>query len=337
MESTISADTLTTGETISVDIIVENEEGPAFSSALDVATNTIVTINFPPSTSNLASQDCAQTDSSTLVCVLPELNIGAIVNLSASATINAEGYRELIVTLEGDDLFAGGQVEKKRITVEAQTPDLSPVDLEHELTISGNETEVNDFVYVTATVRNLHQTNAAYFPAIELMVPESFQYITSDDCNYSGNSINCELIALPPLSESKTSFALVGRMVDPQVIITGNVNSTQPDEQPQNNASQLITSVIPDVLLVLCGASNPMCAGSPDNGDNDNLNSEQATGNAVETTNPEANSEPETANASDGLSGSGGGSLSLFFFFLLLPALFLGNYRLSKRNHTSSC
>ena len=331
LESSISADSLATGDSVSLDIVVKNEEKPPSYEPAVVATNTIVTIDFPPGATNLVSPDCAQTDADTLICVLPELSIGSVVNLSASATLNAEGFRELTVTLDADDLFAGSQVEKKRITVEAQPPDLSPIDLEYELTISGNETEVSEFVYVTATVRNLHETNTVNFPAIELLVPESLTLAPQDDgCNYSGNIVSCEITALPPLSESEISFELIGKVVDPEITITGSVNSTQPDVQPQNNESQLVTSVIPFEAEILCGASNPGCFGSSETGNpelTDNSGNELTTENTDNTTDEVVN--PEPANALDGSSDSGGGSVSVFLslFLLFLVGLARGTVR----------
>jgi len=96
---------------------------------------------------------------------------------------------------------------------------------------------VGDNVYVRATVRNLHETNTVNFPAIKLTVPESFFHDPSDGCDYSANVVTCELLALPPLSESQTVFELIGKTLDPQVTIFGSVNSTQPDSQSQNNES----------------------------------------------------------------------------------------------------
>jgi len=134
MESSISASSVTTGDSISIDIVVENEEKDPSYFPAEVATNSIVTIDFPTGTTNFASQNCTQADSDTLEGVLPELSMGSVVNLSATATINSEGHGELIVTLDADALFGGPQIDEKRITVVAQQPDLSPVDLEHKLT-----------------------------------------------------------------------------------------------------------------------------------------------------------------------------------------------------------
>ena len=327
LESTISADTLANGDSISLDITVKNEEKPPSYEPAVVATNTVVTIDFPPGATNLVSPDCVQADTDTLTCELPELSIGSVVNLVASATLNTEGYRELTMTLDADDLFAGAQVVKKRITVVAQPPDLSPIDLENKLTTTGNETEVSDFVYVTATVRNSHPANTVNFPAFELLVPESLTLVERDDgCDYAGNVATCELLALPPLAESKISFELIGKTIDPEVTIIGSVNSTQPDALLQNNESQLVTSVIPFEAEVLCGASNPLCFGSADNGDpgdTDNSNNELIADNAGNVSDEVVGSELEPASATDESADSGGGSMPVFLslFLLLLAGL----------------
>ena len=327
LESSINSDSFVSGDSISLDIVVINEEKPPSYEPAAVATNTVVTIDFPPGATNLVSPDCVQTEAATLHCELPELSIGSVVNLVASATLNTEGYRELTMTLDADDLFAGAQVDKKRITVVAQPPDLSPIDLENKLTITGNETEVGGFVYVTATVRNLHPANTVNFPAFELLVPESLTLVERDDgCDYAGNVATCELLALPPLAESKISFELIGKTMDPEITITGSVNSTQPDVLSQNNESQLVTSVIPFEAEILCGASNPLCFGSTDNGapgDTDNSNNELIADNAGNATDEVIGSELEPASATDESADSGGGSMPVFLslFLLLLAGL----------------
>jgi len=295
-----SDDSLTTGDSITLDIVIEHQQYSAAS--LEVATNAIVTIDLPLGATNLTSQDCTQIDMATMECVLPELPVGSIINISAGATFNIEGYRQVIASLQANDIFGGPQVEKEHITVESPMPSTSAVDLELVLTTNNHESYVLESGYITAVVKNLHPTNTAFFPTVDLVIPESYGFKAQDGCVFSAGIATCNVFALPPESESKTVFALNGITPASDVTSFGSVSSTQPDIDPLNNKSQLVTSIVSTPALS-CGSSDVLCA---------------SLGNSTYL--PRAN---EKAAGSDRSTRSGGGALTVWLLFLLMRTFIL--------------
>ncbi len=327
LATNLSANSITAGNSTTLNIAVINppEHDYHYGPRHDFATNGIVTITLPEGASDLVSQDCQQTNATTMVCLLPEINVGASVDISVTAQLNLEGHRLFATSVDADDISSRVQEAIDGITVISQDPDTSPVDLALEFQTNTIDTEVQYHTSIVSVIRNLDEASTAYFPSIELNVPEQFEYTPKDDrCTLLNGIASCKLPVMPPQSETVIEIFFRNVAEGYDVPINGSIVSTQTDILPGNNEAQLTVNIEPFVPFPIfsCGASDPLC-GNYDNNDTQNTDDAEENGDSTDGGQLEQDSKtvPETGNALEQSTSSGGGALSislqLVLFFMI--------------------
>ena len=309
IELSVAEDSITAGDSVTINIIVEN------SGSL-VATNPIVTVQMPESSSNFSSAECMQVSPLALQCELAEIGVGESSNVTLTAVLNRAGNQLITTVIEADNLLGGSESNRELLSVQAQSDITQPVDLVVTASANGdNEISASGVGYIVTVVRNADQSNTAYFPQLELVVSEGLEFISGDYCSASNETVICRLPALAPQSETELIIAVAGNELVANTEVRFVASSSQPEVQAGDNEASVIFDVV--VREVLCGASNPQCFTDGTGGTNIPDSSNEPVGE-------QPNGEPSTSAANN----SGGGAISMkvsLWILLLLCSSFICN------------
>ncbi len=252
------SDPVEAGSPLSLTVSVANTS-PAF-----VATGVSVEIQIPAGTSDVVSSDCIEREANILVCPLAELSADGTIEFDITATLNAEGHNQFVALLSGDNLVEHRNTSDSEIVfVEVDEPSQLPVNLAVEISEIDESVSLSDpSNQVTVTVHNLSNVNTSVAPLIETIIPESYSFFYGDDCLALAQVVACRFAMLAPGDSSAITFLLDQNDVDNEATVITSVSSTQPELDPVDNVTQVITSITP--FEILCGASNPACSGAGD-------------------------------------------------------------------------
>ncbi len=312
IELTPDRDRIYPGDSVTFAITVDNPS--------TVTSNGVVTVRLPEGTTDIISADCIASTTATLLCTLAELSPQSITTLSFTASTPHEGHYKFgaAITSAAFDTDNTDDSDSSIIAVSAQTTTVNttPVDLAITLSATSETQLISRLASFTVLTSNHHTTNTAVAPVIEIAIPESFAFYTSDTCTASEQVLRCNVESLAPGLSATTTFALNPVSLDADATIQAYATSTQPDQEPSDNETQLLAEIIP--AEILCGAGNPGCYGGPAGTD-----STIDTPDAVAALVPEPESQPAIAGG-----GSAPASLSLVFL-----VLFIYRRRLTGRPH----
>jgi len=316
IDMSTSYGTLNPGESPAFTITVRNK------SSYNIASNGIVTVSLPEGTTDFVSDGCTETAPLTATCLLAELTPQTSVDITFSTTIHVAGHNLFSATVTADQFDSIDKNNNVTELVTVMAYDLPAIDLNIDLSaVSGTNKALNSYAYFDVKIKNLHPTNTAIAPLIVVSIPESYKLNPNNICTVSGQKLFCEMNSLTPGAESDIKVSTITRSIDIDATLQATVSSTQNDDEYTNNETQLVTTIY--LEEVLCGASNPMCAGGYDpgadsttGGDSDaSTNTGTNIDEDADSTNFDSNA---TAAATSGNSGGGSIAHNLIWFLLML-------------------
>lgn len=308
------------GDTVAFTIAVHN------NSAVSTATNPVVTVNLPAGASNVNSANCVSVATTTLSCALTELGPKASATFSLTAALNNEGHNvvEALISVDQHNSKPAGHSSDTAtsivmVTTAEALANRSLVDLSIELDISSS-TELIMLYPAVVTLKNLHSTNTAIAPFVELPIPEGWATWSGKHCDPTGRRVNsgevvrCLTAPLSPMSELDLTLYYKPVAIDGSNVLSVQASSTQPEQNTRNNTANIDVAIVPTVFKeILCGASNPLCAGTPDN----------TTDNSIDNASPDIKpAAPPSTTPSATSENSGGGALALSPLLVISGCIF---------------
>lgn len=295
LDLSVNKNTATTGDTLTYDVFVENLSDY-------VATNPILTINFPDTINNAISENCNYVDQSSMSCALAELGANEKTDFTITATAGSSGQSETYAEITADQPEQETSNNSDSASLEIQDAVAiidDTVDLALTLSANTGNIEVGDSVTYTVAVENKHESNTATSPVVGIALPASLQFEASDTCTTQESTVTCNTEELPPGASTQATFTTTAISANSYSQLLATASSAQPDSIVTNNEAQLVTDISPETPSnVVPVTDQPI--------DNNN-----ATGAA------EPNSTATASTPAPKVS-SGGGTVQLPFLFLLL-------------------
>ncbi len=244
VEVQASSDTTTTGEEISIEILVENLSD-------SVATSPIVNVAFSEGLGNFASDTCIDSGTDTMTCTLAELSQNEEANFTITANALSAGQSQITAVASSDqsDLQTGNNSDSIDIAIQSVVlPIDDTVDLELSIVADKVHLEVGETISYVVTVTNLHDSNTATSPTAGIVFPASMQFAENSTCTGNETSIVCELEELPPGISAPVIISATAISVHSNATILATASSSQAESVVANNEAQIITRINPKPL-----------------------------------------------------------------------------------------
>lgn len=236
--------TVLTDEEVTYTVAIEN-------SSSTVATNPVATISLPAGITYSTSDECIESDPGMLSCELSEITPNDTYSFTFTTIATTIGAKEVSVEVssdQDDDIISNNSssvttsVENKEQPVNPVIVDNS-VDLQLTITADKEQLEVEEALTYTLDVSNLHDSNVATSPLINIALPDSLQFEASDICTADAGTVHCRLEELPPADSTTVQFTATAVAVNSYVQIIASLSSTQSDNLPSNNDAVTVTKI----------------------------------------------------------------------------------------------
>lgn len=202
------------------------------------------------------TNDPVTTDYTEQFHTFPDITVPAGATLSIESNALSNGL------IPEGDAYAFARGRWRSLTLQNDSPEITPVDLQVTASVSDNGLQVGDSFDIRIDVANNSATDAATQPVVTVVVPAGINVAPSSQCTVSGSELSC---VLPEIAAQQTqSINLSGSAsAEGQATLQASVSADQTDNIASNNATSTtldisaaaITPVTVDLQLAVTAST----------------------------------------------------------------------------------